>query len=235
VPRLADFFQIKRGLVTGDNNFFILNAEEVRCLALPQEVLRPILPSPRYLADDEVKADTDGNPLVERQLYLLDTSLREEEIKARFPKLLIYLEKGREQGLHERYICSHRSPWYSQEHRPPPPIVCTYIGRGDTKRGRPFRFILNNSHATVANVYLAMYPKPLLVRAMSADRTLIRRVWQVLNEIDIDQLLSEGRVYGGGMFKLEPKELANVDASVIAELIPGLRLGEKVGQMEMFG
>jgi len=39
----------------------------------------------------------------------------------------------------------------------------------------------------------------------------------------------------GGMFRLEPKELANVDASVIAELIPDLRVVEKAEQMVMFG
>jgi len=80
-----------------------------------------------------------------------------------------------------------------------------------------------------------MYPTPLLARAMKHDKTLIRKVWQRLNEISTEQLLSEGRVYGGGMFKLEPKELANVDASAIAELIPDLLVEEKAEQMVMFG
>jgi adenine-specific DNA-methyltransferase len=181
-----------------------------------------------------VRADKEGNPITGRRLFLLDTHLRESEIKVHFPKLWAYLEKGKKLGLHERYICSHRSPWYRQEYRPPAPIVCTYIGRSDTKRGRPFRFILNESGATVANVYLAMYPTPLLARAMKNDKTLIRRIWHVLNTIDTDQLLSEGRVYGGGMFKLEPKELANVDATAIAELIPDLHLKQKTEQLKMF-
>ena len=34
------------------------------------------------------------------------------------------------------------------------------------------------------------------------------------------QLLGEGRVYGGGLHKLEPKELGNVVAAAIAELLP---------------
>jgi len=80
-----------------------------------------------------------------------------------------------------------------------------------------------------------MYPTPLLARAIKNDKTLIRRVWHVLNKIGTSQLLSEGRVYGGGMFKLEPKELANVDATVIAELIPDLQLKGKAEQLEMFG
>jgi hypothetical protein len=47
----------------------------------------------------------------------------------------------------------------------------------------------------------------------------------VLNEIKPEELLGEGRVYGGGLHKLEPKELANVDASAIAELLPGFERG----------
>ena len=50
-----------------------------------------------------------------------------------------------------------------------------------------------------------------------------------------EQLLSEGRVYGGVMFKLGPKELANVDAAAIAEWIPDLQLEEKAEQLVMFG
>jgi hypothetical protein len=66
-----------------------------------------------------------------------------------------------------------------------------------------------------------MYPKPNLARAMKDDPTLIHRVWMALNQIAPDRLLGQGRVYGGGLHKLEPSELANVDATEIAELIPG--------------
>ena len=219
-PTLADFFRIKRGLATGDNSYFILSEDTIRSRALPMEAFVPVLPSPRYLSEDEVKSDENGNPTLERRLFLLDTKLTEEEIQNRFPTLHAYLEEGKARGLHERYLCAHRSLWYGQENRPPAPIVCTYLGRGDTKSGRPFRFILNNSRATVANVYLAMYPNPVLTSALDRDPTLIRRVWQILNEIKPHQLLSEGRVYGGGLHKLEPRELANVPVPQIAELLP---------------
>ena len=220
IPTIADFFKIKRGLATGDNAYFILPEAEIKERGLPMEAFSPILPSPRYITEDEVTADRQGNPEIERRLYLLDTKLPEEEIKRRFPTLYDYLETGKARGLHERYLCQHRSLWYGQENRPPAPIVCTYLGRGDTKSGRPFRFILNSSRATVANVYLAMYPTPALARAMTLDHSLIRRVWQMLNEITPAKLLGEGRVYGGGLHKLEPKELANVPVPEIAALLP---------------
>jgi hypothetical protein len=235
MPTISDFFQIKRGLATGNNSYFILSEKDINRHSLPMVAFRPILPSPRYLPDDEVKSDKNGNPAIERRLFLLDTHLGEDEIKKRFPTLWSYLEEGKAQGLHKRYLCRHRAPWYSQEARPPAPIVCTYLGRDNGKKGRPFRFILNNSHATAANVYLMMYPTPLFARALEHDPILIRRVWEVLNRIAPNAILGEGRVYGGGLHKLEPKELAHVDASVISELIPGFRQPASAMQLEIFG
>ena len=219
-PTISDFFRIKRGLATGNNDYFILSEEEIKARNLPKSCFRPILPSPRYLPNDIVEADEKGLPLIERRLYLLDVDMSEEEIERSYPSLWIYLEEGKACGLHERYLCRHRALWYSQEKRPPPPIVCTYLGRSDAKSGRPFRFILNLSQATVANVYLAMYPTPVLAQALRHDPTLIHKLWKVLNQITPDQLLSEGRVYGGGLHKLEPKELANVPATALIDSLP---------------
>jgi adenine-specific DNA-methyltransferase len=231
---LSDFFQIKRGVATGDNKFFILDSKQILVHRLPMQVFCPILPSPRYLPKDQVASDMNGLPLIKRQLFLLNTQLPEDEVKVRFPPLFIYLQEGKSRGIHQRYLCRHRSPWYSQEYRPPAPIVCTYLGRSDTKSGRPFRFILNNSIATVANVYLAMYPMANLVRAMNRDHTLTHRIWKVLNGITPDKLLGEGRVYGGGLHKLEPSELGNVDATAIAELIPDIEVTPRAEQLELF-
>ncbi len=232
--RLSDFFTIKRGLATGDNKFFILTSETIEKRGLPWEVFHPILPSPRYIADDEVKADEEGVPLLDRKLFLLDCRLSEEQIKTKYPSLHAYLEEGRE-AVATRYLCRSRKAWYFQEERTPAPIVCTYLGRADTKKMRPFRFILNLSRATAANVYLLLYPKPLLAQAMVRDTTLLRSIWKVLNAIGQDRLLGEGRVYGGGLHKLEPKELANVDATAIAELIPDLRPPVSTKQLDIFG
>jgi hypothetical protein len=233
-PTLSDFFQIKRGLATGDNSYFILSEEEIAARGLPMEMFTPILPSPRYLQQDEVKARKDGSPDIERRLFLLDTKLSEEEVRKRFPALFAYLEEGKICRLHERYLCKHRSPWYSQENRPPAPIICTYFGRGDAKTGRPFRFILNASRATVANVYLALYPTPLMARALARDPKLVRKVWSALNKLSPEALLGEGRVYGGGLHKLEPRELSNVPAGFIQDLLPHSSAPRRSKQLGLF-
>lgn len=219
-PALADFFTIKRGLATGNNGFFILTPDEIEEHGLPAEVLRPILPSPRYLPEDEIKADATGNPVLEYRSFLLDCRLPEEVIGERYPTLAAYLEDGKARGIAGRYLCRSRSPWYTQELRPAAPFLCTYLGRIDKKKGRPFRFILNHSNATASNVYLMLYPKEVLDKAIAESPQLKRKVWDFLNSINSKDMLNEGRVYGGGLHKLEPKELGRVPATVIAQLLP---------------
>ena len=217
--RLADFFRISRGIATGDNKFFILTEDQITQKGLPIEEFCPILPSPRYLPQDLVEDQGDGSPSIEKRLFLLNTRLKEDEIKKTYPKLFDYLESGKAKGVNSRYLCSHRTLWYAQENRPAAPIVCTYLGRSDSKGGRPFRFILNRSRATVANVYLAMYPTLLMEKCIRKDPGLLQRVWAELNSLSPDALLDEGRVYGGGLHKLEPRELANLPADFILQLI----------------
>jgi len=69
--------------------------------------------------------------------------------------------------------------------------------------------------ATAANVYLMLYPKPALAVALSKKPELNRSVWQALSEISDETLMGEGRVYGGGLHKLEPKELGNAIVSIV--------------------
>lgn len=235
VATLADFFHIKRGLATGNNGYFILDRAVIEARGLPIEMFRPILPSPRYLETNEVRADEHGWPVLNRQLFLLDTALPEEEIRNYSHSLYEYLQSGINQKVHEGFLCRHRKPWYLQETRLPAPIICTYLGRGDTRSGRPFRFILNHSVATVTNVYLAMYPSPVLARMMAKDKSLLRRIWEVLNQLPPERLLGEGRVYGGGLHKLEPRELANVDASAIAHMLPDYEALPPYRQLSLLG
>jgi adenine-specific DNA-methyltransferase len=227
---LSELFTIKRGIATGDNKFFILSPEQIRIHNIPSEVLRPILPGPRFLANDEIEADQNGLPKLDRQLFLLDCRLPQDEVRKAYPELWRYLQTGEERAA-SRYLCRSRKVWYLQEEREPAPILCTYLGRSNTKSGRPFRFILNNSQGIAANVYLLLYPKPVLARAIALDQSLLRRVWEALNRLSPSTLIGEGRVYGGGLRKLEPRELASVDATTIADLVPGLRYHPKPNQI----
>lgn len=231
--KLSDFFEIKRGLATGANRFFVMTPDEARKRRLPQEFLIPILPSPRYVTNDEIAADRLGNPRLARKLFLLTCDLPQSAVRGKYPSLWAYLQQGVEDGIERRYLCSHRTPWYSQEVRPPSPVLCTYMGRKAHPNDRAFRFILNRSKATAPNVYLMLYPKPPLQRRLDKNPRLLRAVWHALKRISPDTLINEGRVYGGGLHKIEPKELANAPGDNILEIMPDFTPVDK-GQMTLF-
>ena len=44
---------------------------------------------------------------------------------------------------------------------------------------------------------------------------LMRAIWGALNELPVEALVNEGRVYGGGLHKLEPRELARVSLAAL--------------------
>jgi adenine-specific DNA-methyltransferase len=213
---LGDIFSIKRGLATGSNNFFILTESEIKDWQIPRRFAKPILPGPRHLIEDVIETSPNGVPKISPQLYLLDCNEPEEKIKSEWPRFHDYLQKGREQDIHASYLASHRTPWYSQEQRPPAPFLCTYMGR--SRNGKhPFRFLWNRSQATAHNVYLMLYPKGQLRDALTKDPKLQGQVFEALQQITPAQLLAEGRVYGGGLHKVEPKELALIPARAILD------------------
>lgn len=213
---LGDYFHVKRGIATGANAFFIMTSEQAVRRGIPQQCLRPILPGPRQLQCDEILADAAGDPLLTRSLWLLDCRLPEDRIRRDYPLFWQSLEAARA-GVGQRYLCSRRAPWYSQEAREPTHFLCTYMARhrGDGVQ----RFIFNRSSAIAANTYLMLYPREALAAFIGDDPARARRVWQALKSIDTQALIAGGRVYGGGMYKLEPRELMRIPARSIAALL----------------
>lgn len=205
---LGDFFEVKRGIATGANDFFVLDVTTAKHLGLPAQFLRPVLPSPRLISSEVVEGDEDGFPSALSKLVLLDCSLPRVEIRRRFPKFDRYLESGEARGILGRYLLASRTPWYKQEDRQSAPILATYMGR-KKRDGRSLRFIRNLSKATALNVYLLLYPKPALASAIQRDPGLLDRIFHYLQSIkDVERV---GRVYGGGLKKVEPKELAGLE------------------------
>lgn len=211
--RLGDIFSIRRGIATGSNSFFIMTKEEAEDRGLPQRFLRYILPSPRHLKVDRIPSNDGRIPDITHKRLLLSCDLGEQEVSRQFPKLWSYLLTGKEQGVHERYLCSHRSPWYSQESREPAPILCSYMGRA-VNGNKPFRFILNHSAAIAPNTYLNLYPKGKLKLLLEEQPHLVQLVFDALCRIPATDLVAGGRTYGGGLHKLEPKELENIRISI---------------------
>jgi len=215
---LGTLFAIKRGIATGANGFFVLPREEATRRGFANAFLKPVLPSPRYLQQAIIESDDQGYPVIDRPLALIDTDLPEEEIKRACPPLWEYLRDGERAGLREKYLLAKRSPWYRQEQRATAPFLCTYMGRAG-KGGLPFRFFWNKSQAVAPNVYLLLYPIGPLSEALRKAPESRTIVFELLRRIDSAALIREGRVYGGGLYKMEPKELGRISAEVFVEAL----------------
>jgi hypothetical protein len=64
--------------------------------------------------------------------------------------------------------------------------------------------------------------------ALNAHPEMQARVFEALKRINRNQVISEGRVYGGGLHKVEPKELAQIPARLVQESIDAhLHIGKQ--------
>lgn len=214
---LGDYFTVKRGIATGNNNFFIIDQSTIAKYDIPSQFLTPVLPAPRHLDRDEVESDGGGIPAIDNPLYLFNCALGENILRSQYPGVWQYIEEGRRDGVNLGSNCSKREPWYSCEVRKPSPILITYMGR-NAESSHLFRFILNDSKAIATNSYLLLYPKPQYSMKL-CNQSVRRKVWQALNAIPKDRLISCGRVYGGGLYKLEPRELMNTPIDTLDSLL----------------
>ena len=219
VVRVGDLFTVRRGLETGANDFFILSGD--RAAAIPGQWRLPILPSPRALPGDIIYASASGTPRDLPPRYLFSCDLSEEAARASSKAVAELLDEGRSRGIHLRDTCRCRTPWFRQERRAPAPLLLTYMGRG-RKGASALRFILNESMALAPNVYLLLYPRPLL----QPTGHTVRTIWEHLRSSALDAVLGEGRIYGGGLAKIEPRELMAVQ-------LPGIRRPTGTHQREM--
>lgn len=212
---LGDFFEIKRGIATGDNDFFILTKDEIqaRGFILDKKYFQPILPSPRNLKTDRITADENGMPIMDTQYFLLNCNSIIDDAKIKN-----YLDSGKSITA-TKYICKNRKLWYQQEKRSPTKFLCSYMGRGTKSNSVPFRFIFNDSKAIATNSYLMLYPKNELQLFLDANSSNAALVWKALKQISTLDFSDEQRVYGGGLKKIEPKELAKVKCRDLGSLL----------------
>ena len=168
--------------------------------------LKPILPGSRHLRQDVIEADADGYPRLERSLVVIDCDLPEDVLRDQLPGLLVLPPGGPAAGHPLRLPGQPPLALVCPGAAGPAPFLCTYMGRQGAN-GNPFRFFWNHSRAIAANVYLMLYPRGPLKRRWTGRPTWAGSCSRCSRRSPADHLMGEGRVYGGGLHKLEPKEL----------------------------
>ena len=109
LPRISDFVDVKAGIVTGANTYFILSKDKVKAHGASSYSL-PILSKSRFATQgtDFTKAHFRSISEALKPSYLLDLS-EKKKINNRLNK---YLKYGSDLGIPERYKCSLRYSWF---------------------------------------------------------------------------------------------------------------------------
>ena len=143
----------------------------------------------------------------------MSSSESESVLAVKNPNLEKYFKQVDEK-TRKSYLVRNRSPWYKVENREPAPFLLTYMGRINGK-GDPFRFIVNHSRAVATNGNLMLYPRGELKSGIEDGSLTLEAVHEALKQLSQKLLIAGGRVYGGGLRKIEPKELSSIPAGLL--------------------
>lgn len=197
--KIGDYCRVRRGIATGDNRFFCMTQAEADERGIEEQYLVPVVVGSKDLP-------RDGNALDEAHYRerLADGARGllfwchdpEHVVQRDAPNAWRHIESGKAQGLHERFNCKTRSPWYGVEKVAPADFFCTYMSRDAA------RIVRNLVGARCMTSLLNIWAKP------GVDADAVR---PSLDDPENAQVLREfGRTYGGGLGKIEPGDLVNL-------------------------
>ncbi|MDQ8205897.1 N-6 DNA methylase [Coraliomargarita sp. SDUM461003] len=194
LPRASDFITSRPGVVTGANDFFILNEQEIaKHGAMAYKV--PILTRSSSLTcggdftakmfDEIVR---DGVPS-----YLLDLNKKNRPNS----RLDDYLRHGVDLELHERYKCKKRNRWYNVPGVSEPADALIF------KRIHSMPKLVRN----LARVQVTDSAYLVNVRHGVDVRSFIASFYNIITLIFTELM---GRRYGGGVLELTPSEFQSL-------------------------
>ncbi len=203
VFKFEDVADVAVGSVTGANKFFLVPDSIVNEYSLDEWA------HPMFGRSEHVPGVIYDDSTVQRNQQLgMPTNFiwfTDERLKELPSSVQRYIRLGESQGLHKRYKCRIREPWYSV-----PSVYSTSVGM--LKRSHDFpRLILNKVQAYTTDTSYRVNPK----RFDSASL-----VFSFVNSLTALTAELEGRHYGGGVLELVPSEIRKL-------LIPVQQADEK--------
>jgi adenine-specific DNA-methyltransferase len=201
---LSELADTRRGIATGCNSFFHLTRSAANRIHLRAQNLTRCIGRALDVAGT-IFTQQDFDELVVRdgRAYLFDMQTEPNEAES------AYIAKGKSDKLHERYLCAARKgKWYAMERRPPSAIWAAVFGRGS------LRFIHNAAPIANLTTFHCIYPKhetPGFAPALTA--CLNSRLVQ-------NRARRQHRVYGGGLLKVEPKDLLDMEIPDLRKVAP---------------
>lgn len=189
IKYFSDIAEADVGIVTGANEYFLVNQETVDKFEL-HDFSYPMFGRsehcPGILYSNQVHQENMKNGLPTSFLWF------NSEYSNFTKKQREYIKLGESQNLHSRYKCRIRSPWYKV-----PSVYSTKIGMLKRSHDLP-RLILNEMGALTTDTAYRIkcdYMKNELL------------VYCFMNSLTALSAELEGRSYGGGVLELVPSEI----------------------------
>lgn len=215
---IGDFACVLRGIATGCNDFFTLDEAAARAASLPDECLLPCVARARDAAGPFFRT-RDFEALKARggRVWLLDAEGRRQS------EVLAYLAAGLRDKVHERFLTRHRSPWYALEKREPAPLWVSVFNRDGGLKP-----VLNRAGVRNLTAFHCVYPRP------GAEAWMDALFAWLLTGAARAIVRENGREYGAGLEKIEPKDLAGARAPDFSRMSAGdlEEIGALVAGME---
>ena len=193
--RLGDSFTVHRGIATGRNAFFLLSDVEVDDRRVPASALAPVISSLKNIHADTIDEETFAHLRrgdVKRWLLMLEPKdINTSAIRR-------YIEYGVRLGVDNGFLANHRRHWFAVEDIAPAPLLLLPMTK------RKFRVVRNAKGVRHTNNLYGLYPITDDVDVDEAARWLRSPNGQ-------GALLRAAHRYGGGMLKLEPRAVGNVE------------------------
>lgn len=180
--------RVEVGVVTGDNDFFLISKDQAE--EFGKGYFESIVASARDLSGIAFTSE-DFSHLsnLRRPLFVLHTDQPFSSLPARLRK---YLEQGMAHGVHQRYKCRIREPWYAVPGIRPADALL-FRQAGDMPRLIHLTRKLNSTDT----IHRVWWNKPSLGR---------RHAVSFLNTLTLISCEILGRSYGGGVLELMPGE-----------------------------
>lgn len=193
--RLGDIADVDVGVVTGNNDFFILNKEQAEAFKI-SEYCSPVVSRSAHMPGILFKKGDHNNVTKkgDRNLLLSLGKIPRAELTK---DLLNYIKKGEKEGVTEGYKCRIRLPswWAVPSMWKPDAFLLRQIHEGP-------RIISNETKSTstdtIHRVRIKAKISPEILAAASVNSLTF-----AMSEI-------RGRSYGGGVLELEPTEAENL-------------------------
>ena len=200
ITTLGELGKVTIGVVTGDNRFFTLTAQEAEMWNIEEKYLFPLISRAEHIQG--IKTTNNDWKLLRKlgqKCYLLYITEPWERLSQ---SVKDYLKiRGEELKVKERYKVRIRKRWYEVPGVRFPDLFMSYMIH-DVPKVSANEIKLDNKKATSTNtihqVFLRENVEPTVVAT------------SFYNSLTLASFELNGRFYGGGVLKMEPKEAERV-------------------------